>query len=74
MKKILLIAIVAFLSSCDTKQVTSNENIDVKAQYKTIGRIDADFGLQIFKVKVDSIDYIVVSRFDGGTAIIKHGK
>lgn len=74
MKKILIIAIVALFSSCDYKPVKSNESIDVDCQYKKIGNIEAGIGLQMFKVKVDSIDYIVVSRYDGGTAIIKHGK
>lgn len=75
MKKILLIPLM-FLFACNHKQVKEPEETkeDSEANYISLGKIHAGFGLNTFKLTVDSIDYIVVSRLDGGTAIIKHGK
>lgn len=62
MKLLITFLSIFILTSCD----------DVKNQTKDETYIHDSFGYGVFKLRVDSVDYVIV-RSPQGIAIIKHG-
>jgi hypothetical protein len=82
---ILFIACLLFLSSCgsqktemqsaiETKKATHVVNHNVKNIIVETLHDGRDFDSGIFKVTIDNVEYVVVSNYGSGTAIIKHEK
>jgi len=68
MKKIFLIAfIIIAMSACSEGESKLNQKTNQQS-------LSYESGVNVRKVRVDSIDYIVVTNYGSGVAIIRHSK
>jgi len=65
--KLILIAVLAMaMSGCADNQ------IDYSTRVNKANLVYDNASLSVYKITVDSVDYLLVDRANGGTAIIKH--
>jgi outer membrane lipoprotein SlyB len=66
--KMFLIAFVAIaMVACNEKEIRANKQANQQS-------LSYESGVNVRKVRVDSIDYIVVTNYGSGVAIIRHSK
>lgn len=68
---IITVFIIGFSVSSGAKSEIKINNLNYKAQ--DIGKLPGTFNGYVYKITVDSVDYIVVTKGEAVT-IIKHGK
>ena len=70
--KMFLIAFVAIVMvACNEKEIRANKQANQQANQQSLSY---ESGVNVRKVRVDSIDYIVVTNYGSGVAIIRHSK
>ena len=68
MKKIFLIAFITVaMIACSESKPKANQKTNQQS-------LSYESGVNVRKVRVDSIDYIVVTNYGSGVAIIRHSK
>jgi outer membrane lipoprotein SlyB len=68
MKRLFLMAFVAIgIVGCNESEIKTNQQTNQQS-------LSYESGVNVRKVRVDSIDYIVLTNYGSGVAIIRHSK